>query len=195
MNTNDLLVNMVKGTTGLLILMLMISGGYIGQLLPCETQKLFTENMYMKHLIGLFSVIFFVSSSGIINYHNKLTPNQTIAFSVLLYGLFMLSNKSGVHANMVLFAALITITLLEMYVQHYQEELGNGEKKKTSEEEQELHIRINFFTRLQHRVLLGTLVIVLVGFLLYGYDKYKEYGNEFSVLKFIVGTPQCKGLQ
>ena len=36
---------------GLFLLILIVSGNYIGNSLQCKTQKFLTENMFIKHLV------------------------------------------------------------------------------------------------------------------------------------------------
>ena len=53
-NINDIIKS-------IFLLLLAISGGYVAQTLGCKTQKLLTENMYVKHIVILL-VIYFTSS-------------------------------------------------------------------------------------------------------------------------------------
>ena len=45
---------------GLLFFYLIISGNFIGDLLSCRIKELFTNNLYIKHIISLLSLYFFV---------------------------------------------------------------------------------------------------------------------------------------
>ena len=42
----------------LFLLFLVVCGNYIGELLGCKTQKLLSENIFMKHIV-LLCLIFF----------------------------------------------------------------------------------------------------------------------------------------
>ena len=42
-------------------MLLAICGGYVAQTLGCKTQKILTENIYVKHIV-VFSLIYFTSS-------------------------------------------------------------------------------------------------------------------------------------
>mgnify|MGYP003332446493 CR=1 FL=1 len=46
MNTNQV----INLTTGLFLLFLAVGGNYMGETLGCQTQKILTENMYVKQL-------------------------------------------------------------------------------------------------------------------------------------------------
>ena len=41
----------------LFLLFLVVCGNYIGELLGCKTQKLLSENMYMKHIVLFFIIV------------------------------------------------------------------------------------------------------------------------------------------
>ena len=45
----------------LFFFILIISGNYLGELFTCGTQRLFQNNMYIKHLLGLMTMYFFVT--------------------------------------------------------------------------------------------------------------------------------------
>ena len=50
------------------IFFLIISANFLAELFPCRLQYILRNNMVIKHLFGLFSMIFFVVlSSGIKN--------------------------------------------------------------------------------------------------------------------------------
>ena len=51
----DLISPTKKYTKGLFLLILTISGAFIGETLGCKTRKLLTENIYAKYLCKIFN--------------------------------------------------------------------------------------------------------------------------------------------
>ena len=53
--------NLNDNIKSIFLMLLAICGGYVAQTLGCKTQKILTENMYVKHIV-VFSLIYFTSS-------------------------------------------------------------------------------------------------------------------------------------
>ena len=60
-NILDNINNIQPNTSPFIILCLLISGNYLGELFPCRVQQLFSKNMFVKHVLGLLSLMFFVT--------------------------------------------------------------------------------------------------------------------------------------
>ena len=52
--------NLSKGSMAIFIFLLIVSGNYLGNLFPCRIQDSFENNMYAKHFLGYFTLLFFV---------------------------------------------------------------------------------------------------------------------------------------
>jgi hypothetical protein len=51
--------------SGTLLAVLLISGNYVSELLPCEIQKKMTESRMVKYALLLFSIWYFISGGGV----------------------------------------------------------------------------------------------------------------------------------
>jgi len=71
----------------LFFFILIISGNYLGELFSCRTQKLFTNNMIVKHILGIMTMFFFVT---LIDDGDSKNDLNTIYISLGLYILFVL---------------------------------------------------------------------------------------------------------
>ena len=69
----------------LFVFLLIISGNFIAELLPCRIQSLLNSNMIFKHFFGFLTLIFFVVLSS--NDNNK---KNIYSKSIILYILFLL---------------------------------------------------------------------------------------------------------
>ena len=103
----------------LFIFFLIISGNYLGQLYPCKIQKLFTENVYLKHLFGILTLTFFVllgEPSKSVHF------GTTIITSLGLYTVFLLLMNTNVLFFVFSMIALAIIYLIHIYQSQSQPE-------------------------------------------------------------------------
>ena len=64
-----------------IILSLLMSANYLGELFPCKVQSVFSKNMIVKHILGFLSLMFFV----VLTRPNLYTSNNFVYVSLLLY--------------------------------------------------------------------------------------------------------------
>ena len=71
------------------IFILIISANFLAEIFPCRLQDALRNNMYLKHLFGLFTMIFFVVLTS--NLENK---NYLYIRSIILYIIFILITRT-----------------------------------------------------------------------------------------------------
>lgn len=151
----------------------------MAELLPCRLQSFIGKSILARHIIGYFTLLFFVViteksfTSGNINVSNVL-KNTT-----LLYIIFIISSRSNL-----VFWSIGTILLLIYYViDLYKKEHDNDKDKETGD-------MLDTF-----RSVLGPLILMsyILGCVLYLGEKRHEYGNKFQLMKFFMGRPYCIG--
>jgi len=148
---------------GMLFFFLIISGNYIGGLLSCRTKKLFATSMFAKHLIAMMSLYFFVVVSD-----SKLQQYNPV---ITLIG-----------------SLLIIITLLAFF-QIYREYLT----KKTDKELGFIDGLVkNNIDNIQLSLIVISLLITIIGLLVYIGMKKLEYKNGFRYKTFFLGKSECK---
>lgn len=78
---------------------------------------------------------------------------------------------------------VIIIILLISYI------LNSIAKKKKEENKEE---EFRKYKLVQNILFIVIIILGSTGFIIYAIEKYREYGNEFSIIKFILGNPLCK---
>ena len=77
------------------IFVLIVSANFLAEIFPCRLQYILRNNMFIKHVFGLFTMIFFVVLSS--EWKNKNIFN-IVNSSFLLYVLFILITKCQIYA-------------------------------------------------------------------------------------------------
>jgi hypothetical protein len=67
--------------------------------------------------------------------------------------------------------------------------VGTIAKKKKKDKKEEEYRKLK---SAENVIFIMVSVISVIGFIIYGLEKYREYGNDFSMIKFIIGTPICR---
>jgi len=167
-----------NGLNGIFLMMIAISGEYIGKMFPCGFQKLFEGNIYSKYILAFF--ILFVS---IILSKEELTKEHNILFvfgiSLLLYTWLICMTKMNVYFFICL---IIILFVLFTYVQNYENNKNQINKKEQNKKEYYI-ITLTLF--------ILSIVITVVGFVLYYGEKKYEYKNLFSWKIFLFDNTIC----
>jgi len=177
--------------TAIFIFLLIISGNYLGNLFPCRIQELFEKNIWFKHFLGYFSLVFFVlitMPSDVkdveINENNENNENnedsnfQTLIISsFLLYIFFLILSKTPSNVWLIVFITCSIIYLLELKKEDYN-------KNNHS---------ITNINQLQYILGCFILLTTFFGFLVYMGEKKIEYKKKFSYITFIFGATACRG--
>jgi len=176
---NKIVVNMFEPENyakSLFVLYLIIAGNYLGELFGCKTQKMFQENMYFKHILGIMTLYFFVVFSST-DEQNK-GPLDNFKMSLALYACFVITTKTNYK-----FIVPIMICLFLVYILSKSEEFYKKEKDHKKLENAKLASKV--FTYI-------AIGLTVVGFVLYTYQKRVEYsGSNWNWLTFFLGKPTC----
>jgi len=105
------------------ILILILSGGYTIEIIPCRLKKLLTENIFIKHFFCLLTLIFFVSITDS-SYDGK-NLTQIIFHSFLLYILFMFIIKTQYQFFVVILILLAIIYLIKIKNDEINQDIKN----------------------------------------------------------------------
>ena len=171
LETNDSIIK------GIFLLILAISGNFIGETLGCKTQKLLKENMFAKQF-AVYLIIYFVL--GFTNDSNE--HPVTIAFNALvIWILFILFTKMSLFFTILVFLLITVRYIMIITIQHYNEK---------SNSENLVNLIKNFSSYVDYSII----GFILIGFILYFRKQYIEYYKEWSTYKFIFGVNKCKSL-
>ena len=165
------------------IFILLISCSFLVQLFPCRLQYELSENIYLKHLFGLFTMFFFVI---------LLAPLEDkrfiVAKSFAMYIMFVLITKVEYKIFILIILLLFVsyIVVLEKEVQKKMNEtLQEQERRETK-----MYDEINFV------VYIVIIVLIIIGVAVFMGEKKIEYKTKFSYITFFFGKVKCaKGLK
>jgi len=160
------------------IFFLIVSANFLAEIFPCRLQDIIRNNMFVKHIFGIFTMIFFVVLSSGTKDKNILNISKK---SFLLYILFILMTKCQINIFCVILFFLGVTYILHLIK---QEKLEEEDKNKD-----EIAIYNNIIDGLYILILFFT----IIGVLLYIGEKKIEYGNNFNYITFFIGKTICKG--
>ena len=160
------------------IFFLIVSANFLAETFPCRLQNVLRNNMFVKHLFGLFTMIFFVVlSSGI---KNKNIEN-ILKNAVILYIIFMLITKCQSNLFFIIIVLLGTTYIINIIK---EQEIENN-KKELNED--------NIYDTIIYILYIVIFVFIILGVLLYMGEKKLEYKKNFNYITFFIGNSVCKG--
>ena len=158
-------------TAEIMLFGLLVSGNYIGELFSCSIQRSFTNNRIYKHILGVLTLYFFIttlSNSKILN------PIEYMFSSFIIYFWFVIITLTPKPYTMTIVSILIFLYLLNDIDVHFQL----------------LDKRHKFY--LFTTLFISTILISFIGCYKYYHSKKLQFGNKFNLNKFIFGTNVCK---
>lgn len=175
--------NFIPNANALLIFILIISGNYLDDLLPCKVQKLMRNNLIMKHLVA-FMILYFLTVLTI----PELKSIKGIVSAVGLYTLFLLSIKINYIAWAIMLFIYAIVYLMNIAIGDLKKKIN----KSTTKEERELKENsIITMRRIMSWLVIVNMVIIVVGFIYYFGMKKMQHGNQFSLQQFFFDVPIC----
>lgn len=186
------------------IFILIISGNFLA-LVPCKLQDELNNNMYVKHLFGLFTMIFFVTLAAPVK---DKTISAVTLNSFLLYLLFILITKVHVKVFYViavlLGATYITVLLKEADIGTINANASaidvknNNTMEQSNEQAKEnpTNVILNNQLKIYDNIIFYSYILILIltfiGVLAYMGEKKIEYKKNFKYVTFFLGKTICK---
>ena len=151
-------------------------------------RKTIQENPYFQHILT-FSIIFFlivlfnkipsnVQLNGLYSIINS--PNSELlklfGISILIYALFIMSSRASL-----MFTSIILVLLLILFI------LNTIALKKKDEKNEEEY---NKYVLSKNIIFIIIILLCTTGTVMYIIDKYKEYGDNFTILTFLFEDPK-----
>jgi hypothetical protein len=156
----------------IITLYLIICGNFMAPLLSCSVQNALEKSMFLRHIIGLLTFIFFVGLTNI----KKKKFSKILLQSLQYYFLFILTTRMDIRFWIPFILCFAVLFLLENYKNI--EELDEKEKQTLEPYE--------------HGIFVLSIVILVFGVLTYLGAKKIEYQSFFSIVSFIFGNPSCR---
>ena len=182
------------------LLVLIITGNYLGELFPCRVQGILADSILLKHIGGYFTLLFFVVLT-LPGYEN-LSQNDMQDFflsSIFLYSWFILMSKNYHTIWFITFGLSALMYLIYLY----ESKIGNntddieedddddvGEEYDEEDDDEEDGNNIDMIKQtLSYSIIVST----LGGMFVYMGAKKLEYGKQFNYLSFFFNKPSCRG--
>jgi hypothetical protein len=177
----------------LFILILIISANFLAQLFPCKFQKHLKENMILKHIFGLFTIVFFVLLSAPLD--DKSLYN-IFSKSIMLYIIFTALTKVQIFIFYIILALLMTtyiIILQKNYIkQTIKDAKQENEGKENEGKENEGKSNIVYYDTILYWMYILIIILIVIGLLVYMGEKKIEYNKNFTYITFFLGKTVCK---
>jgi len=171
-------VNFERSTIAIFLFLLIISGNYLGTLFPCRVQVALQKNIFLRHFLGFFTLLFFV----VLTLPNKPEFKKTLTIASRVYFFFILLSKTPVYIWLVVFVLASVTYLLELY---------KDDKNNELVEDEDSEILNNNIVYIQKTISIIGIILTLSGFLIYMGEKKYEYKNKFSYVTFLLGNAKC----
>jgi hypothetical protein len=187
------------------IFILIISGNFLAQLFPCKLQEELNGNMYIKHLFGLFTMIFFVMLAAPVK---DKTISVVTLNSFLLYLLFILITKVHVKIFYVIMSLLgstyIAVLLKQADIDKINANASADDVKsndaieQSNEQDKEnpkdviLTNQLKIYDNIIFYSYIIILLLTIIGVLAYMGEKKLEYKKNFKYVTFFLGKTICK---
>jgi hypothetical protein len=176
------------------ILILILAGGYTIELIPCRLKKLLTENIFIKHFFCLLTLIFFISITDT-DQNNGKNLRKIILNSIFLYIIFMFLIKTHYKFFIVILILLSIIYLLKLKNDEIIQQIDNEQKKylldKTELNIQKYKEQQYYILIIKKVLIIITLINIIIGFIIYLFEKKNKYKNKFDYITFIFGVQKC----
>jgi Ca2+/Na+ antiporter len=166
------------------LLILAVSGNFVGETLSCKTQYHMSNNMVIKHMVILMLIYF------TLNFTSSATPHplEVAKKTAMIWVVFVMFTKMPVSYTLAGFLVLITFFVLTNLVEYEEnKEQENTESKQSN--------NVPVYEKGQQILFFIFLGILVAGFTTYMLEKRAEYGDKFEMNKFLLGVHQCDSLR
>ena len=149
--------------TGVFLLVLAISGGFVAETLSCKVQKLLSENMIVKNVVIILILFFVLGLTG----DNETPPHSVFIDSLIIWVFILIFNKMNVLFTLISFILMAILLVVKNYYDYY---------KKNN-----IEIKTYFLHNIFSTILYANIVVILIGFAIYFRKQYKEHYKEQTI--------------
>jgi preprotein translocase subunit SecG len=176
------------------ILILILSGGYIIQLVPCKLQRMLDSNNYIKHLFCFLTLLFLIILVDPEESKNKI--NTILLKTVVLYIFFIFIIKTYYKFFVAIMILLAIKYIIFIHSNSLKDELSkfDDNKDKDKEDINKINNNLNKIIIIQNILFAIIIILIIIGFLVYLGEKKFQYKNKFDFLIFLFGKPNCSNI-
>lgn len=181
MNINSI----INLTTGLFLLFLAVGGNFMAETLGCRTQKILTENMFIKQLFIIMMIYFTIDFTT----SDDISPLQLFYRTIGVWIYFILFTKLPANITLLVVILLLSMFIVKKYEQYYR--ILEKEKKISIKTEVE---KINKLEKLKQYLFYIVIGLTIIGNILYLIKQMKDH-KDFSLSKFYFGVLKCNSMK
>jgi uncharacterized membrane protein YiaA len=172
------------------LIFVLITSGYIKEILSCQMRKFIKKSIFIKHLMTIIVIFAFIMFEGGWDFDKSREDNipnnwtcgntiHTLIISVFIYFIFLISSKSQLTPNIIFFSILFIIYITNTYREYIY-------KRNEITESTNNNIII-----IEQILTLISIIILIYGFIDYYNYQRKQHPEDFSYYKFLLETKKC----
>jgi len=176
--------NLVKPdyAIALFILYLILAGNFAGDLFGCRLQEAFTELAFVKHIIAIFLLYYFVNLTT----PGYQDPLKILIKTIIMYFVFIISRNVSFGYILIFIILMIVVKFIDDYKKfHY--------KADTDDEVDTAAIKKENFDRLekiQQNLVIIIYIVIFIGFIRYSQS---HFTSDLSWSSYLFGKNRFKG--
>lgn len=155
---------------------LLVFCNFTKEILGCRLQTFFDNSMIAKHVLSFLLLFALVVMASPENADTRII--YLIIEALVIYTIFIMTARTPLPIMMIILFILGTVYIL------------NSTKKRN--EEQENIATVEKISKIQTYLAGIAVVLIIIGFVIYMIEKQREYGNKFTLGKFIFGNLSCR---
>lgn len=163
-------------TKAILLFYLVLSSGFLSNLMSGQLQEYLRYNRCAKHFLGFFTLlVIIVDIAGVRNF------NHALLYSLIGYSWFVLTTKLELKWSLLIISLLVVGYFYENKLKS-KEMMAAGDQ--ALEARDKARIKRKHY-RMRTIILITILIVTLIGTIEYLMKKRRQYGTDFSVYRFI----------
>lgn len=157
----------------LMLFYIIIISGFFSNFLSCDLIRMFSQSIVIKHILAIISVFYLLTS---IDPDAKITIPVALRNTLLIYSLYIISTKSKAKFVVPMLLSLTLDQVIKIYIDTTP---NMNEKLKEN------------LSRFRNVLTVVIICLIIIGFIHYFLRAKREFGDNFSFSKFILGTNKC----
>lgn len=159
---------------------LLVFCNFTAETLGCNLQHMLRTNIYAKHILSVVLMLFLVIFVNPKEADKNILIKIGLAFGVYFW--FLITTRCPFIIMIIVLILLMIVYMISATKSRYESDEGNTIMQEKAKQ-------IGY---IQNGVAIIAFILSIIGFIIYLIEKHGEYGDEFSILKFLIGDVMCK---
>lgn len=165
------------GLNAIFLLIIVMSANFLTPLFPCQIQNLFSNSMLAKHILGFLTLLFGIAFN---NYEEADNIPTLFGKTVIYYLWFVVMTRMNAYLFIFLIWILGMTYVLSIYIK--KNDVNLSDKK------------IRRLKKIRSFLYSFSIILTIVGFIIYYKERRDEFQNDFKWSKFIKGRTTCSNI-